>query len=143
MYGCRCLIYEFEEGGQSVIGAWLDAKGVSPRDRGQLVAKMDMLALHGPDLPSGVLSDSPIKSKRNPKMQSHVYKLKVRGEKMLRPFLCKGPFDMDGEFTFLLGAIEKDSKLDEDVEDAEIRRTILIQDPSRRIRNGRYRRDAA
>ena len=132
-------IYEFVEDGRSVIGAWLDAKGVSLRDRAQLVAKTDMLALHGPNLASSLISSSPIKSVRNPRMQSHVYKLKVRGDKMLRPFLCKGPFDMNSEFTFLLGAIEMDGELDEDAEDAETRRSILIADPSRRILNGRYR----
>jgi hypothetical protein len=72
-------------------------------------------------------------------MQSHIYKLKVRGEKALRPLLCKGPLDMDGEFTFLLGAIEVNSQLDEDAEDAEARRSIVIADPSRRILNGRYK----
>jgi hypothetical protein len=135
----RWAIWEFEEGGVSVIRTWLIAKSISPRDRGRLVQKMDMLALHGPDLPAGVLSPGPIPSKRNPSMQSHIYKLKVRGEKALRPLLCKGPFDMAREFTFLLGAIEVDGELDEDAEDAEIRRTILLGDPSRRIRNGRYR----
>jgi hypothetical protein len=139
MAGWRWQIYEFEEGGRSVIRSWLDAKGISSRDRGQLVLKMDMLALNGPHLASSLLSSSRIKSKRNPDMQSHIYKLKVRGEKMLRPMFCKGPFNMDAEFTFLLGAIEKDGELDEDVEDAEVRRSILIADPSRRILNGRYR----
>lgn len=99
--------------------------------------KMDMLALHGPDLPSGLLA-GPIKSKRNRKMQSHIYKLIVHGNKMLRPMLCKGPLDMDGEFTLLLGAIEVNFKLDEDAEDAEFRRSVVIGDPSRRILNGRY-----
>jgi hypothetical protein len=132
-------IWEFEEGGRSVIGIWLNAKSVSRRDRGQLLQKIDMLALHGPDLPAGILSPGPISSKRNPAMQSHIYKLKVRGEKALRPLLCKGPFDMNGEFTFLLGAIEVGGELDEDAEDAEIRRTILLGDRSRRIINGRYR----
>jgi hypothetical protein len=132
-------IYEYlTSQDRSAIGEWLDVKGVSDRDRGQLVMKMDMLAMYGPNLPPGLLA-GPIKSKRNRKMQSHIYKLIVHGDKMLRPFLCKGPFDMDGEFTMLLGAIEVNFTLDEDVEDAEKRRAEIIADPSRRRINGRYR----
>jgi hypothetical protein len=112
-------------------------KAISERDRGQLVAKMDMLALYGHELPPGLLA-GPIKSKRNRKLQSHTYKLVIHGDKMLRPFLCKGPIDMEGEYTMLLGAIEVNFQLDEDVEDAEYRRTEIIADERRRRLNGRY-----
>src|SRR6266853_6050894 len=113
----RWRIYEFiTERGQSVIGEWLIEKKISERDRGQLVLKMDLLARNGPDLPPRLLA-GPIKSKRNPSMQSHIYKLIVHGEKMLRPMRCKGPLEMGEEFTFLLGAIEVNFKLDEDAED--------------------------
>lgn len=134
----RWRIYEFTEvNGRSTIGTWLDAEAVSDRDRGQLVQKMDMLALHGTELLNTLLA-GPIKSKRNRKMQSHIYKLIVHGEKMLRPILCKGPVVMDEEFTFLLGAIEVNRRLDQDAKDAELRRSILINNPARRIFNGRY-----
>ena len=138
MAGWGWRIYEFAENSRSVIGAWLVAKGVSTRDRAQLQFKIDALALYGPDLPAGLLA-GPIASKRNRKMQSHIYKLRVNGEKALRPLLCKGPLDMQGEFTLLLGAIEVNRKLDVDVEEAEERRSIVIRDPSRRLRNGRYK----
>jgi hypothetical protein len=135
----RWRIYEYLTlQGRSTIGDWLDMTGASERDRGRLVMKMDMLAMHGPNLPPGLLA-GPIRSKRNKKVQSHIYKLIVHGDKMLRPFLCKGPLDMDGEFTMLLGAIEVNFKLDEDIEDAEKRRAEIIADPSRRRLNGRYR----
>ena len=65
--------------GRSAIGDWLIEKSVSERDRGQLLAKMDMFALCGSDLPSGLAG--PIKSKRNKKLQSHIYKLIVHGDK--------------------------------------------------------------
>lgn len=49
---------------------------------------------------------------------------------------------MDGEFTMLIGAIEKDGKLDVDVMEAEARRQEIIADPENRRRlNGRYKRD--
>jgi len=133
-------IYEYLNAqGRSAIGDWLIEGSISERDRGQLVAKMDMLALHGPELPPGLLA-GPLKSKRNRKLQSHTYKLIIHGDKMLRPMLCKGPIDMDREYTMLLGAIEVNFQLDEDVEDAELRRTEIIADPlNRRRLNGRYK----
>jgi hypothetical protein len=135
----RWRIYEYcTVQGKSAIGEWLIEKGISERDRGQLVAKMDMLALYGPELPPGLLA-GPIKSKRNRKLQSHTYKLIVHGDKMLRPMLCKGPIDMEGEYTILLGAIEVNFELDQDVEDAEFRRAEIIADKNRRILNGRYK----
>lgn len=130
-------IYEFTDPrGSSVIGRWLEAEKVTRRDRGQLVAKLDMLAMVGSLLPNLA---GPIQSKRNPKMQSHVYKLVVHGDVMLRPMLCKGPIDNEGEFTLLLGAIETGDVLDHDAEEAEHNMRIVIEDPSRRVRNGRYR----
>lgn len=132
----RFRIYEFcETGHQSVIRRWLDAEAISKRDRGQLVAKMDMLATEGLEFAS---VGGPVRSKRK-RVQSHTYKLIVHGDKMLRPMFCKGPIDMEGEFTFLVGAIEADRTLDADIADAESRRARLLADPSLRIENGRYR----
>ena len=132
-------IYEYLEGGESALGKWLRDQDISDRDRGALKQKMDMLYQNGMDLPPGLLA-GPIASKRNRKMQSHIYKLIVHGQRMLRPMLCRGPIDMSGEFTFLLGAIEKGNVLDADAEDAEQRRAEVISNPehTRRL-NGRYR----
>jgi hypothetical protein len=131
-------IFEYVEGGESAIGRWLRDQDISPRDRGQLMQKMDMLSRNGMDLPPGLLA-GPIKSKRKPKMQSHIYKLIVHGQRMLRPMLCRGPVDTDGEFTILIGAIEKDGVLDVDAADAEARRQEVIADPKTKRRlNGRY-----
>ncbi len=131
-------IFEYvERGNQSTIGLWLDANAITDRDRGQLVQKMDMLAIHGPDLPPGLLA-GPIKSKRNRKMQSHIYKMRINGDKALRPMLCKGPIAMDTEYTMLIGAIEINSVLNVDAEDAETRRLEIIENPNRRRINGRY-----
>lgn len=137
----RWLIYEYLEGEESAIGVWLREQKIAERDRGQLVQKMDLLAKHGMDLPPGLLA-GPIKSKKEPRKQSHIYKLIVHGQRMLRPMLCRGPLDMDGEFTILIGAIEKDGKLDVDAMEAEARRQEIIADPENRRRlNGRYKRD--
>lgn len=132
-------IFEYVEWGyQSTIGIWLIENAITDRDRGRLVQKMDLLAMHGPNLPPGLLA-GPIKSKRNRKMQSHIYKLIIHGDKMLRPMLCKGPIEMDSEYTMLIGAIEVNFKLDVDAEDAEMRRTDIIENPDKRRINGRYK----
>ena len=132
-------IYEYLDGDESALGRWLRVQDIPARDRGQLKQKMDMLAQNGMELHPGLLA-GPIASKRKPKMQSHIYKLIVHGQRMLRPMLCRGPIDMDGEFTLLSGAIEKDGILDVDAEDAEVRRQEVIADPNRKRRlNGRYR----
>ena len=36
----------------------------------------------------------------------HIYKIKLNGKVALRPLLCRGPIDNDGEFTLLKGAFE-------------------------------------
>jgi hypothetical protein len=74
-----------------------------------------------------------------PKVWSESYKLVIHGDVMLRPMFCKGPFDNDDEFTFLCGGIETGGVLQPDIADAEERRAVLIADPSRRERNGRYK----
>lgn len=134
MYKYR--IYEYNEDGESTIKRWLRNENITQRDRGQLTQKMDMLATMGLEAPQLA---GPISSKRNRKMQSHIYKLIVHGQRMLRPMLCKGPIKMDEEFTFLIGALEKGNILDRDAEEAETRRKEVVADPQRkRMLNGRY-----
>jgi len=139
MNAWRYTIFEFlNERGKSVIGRWLEDERLTDRDRGALKAKMDMLARLEPGLAGSVLA-GPIKSKRNPRAPKHIYKLMVHADMMLRPMLCRGPLDNETEYTFLLGALEIGGKLDRDAEEAEQNRQIVIADPNRRERNGRYR----
>lgn len=42
---------------------------------------------------------------------THLLELVVNGKVALRPHLCKGPIDIESEFTFLLGATERDGSL--------------------------------
>jgi hypothetical protein len=135
----RYRIYEFlNVRRKSVIGRWLEDERLSSRDRGALRAKTDMLARVEPELIGAVLA-GPIKSKTDPRGPKHVYKMVIHADRMLRPMLCKGPIDNDGEFTFLLGALEIGDKEDHDAAEAERNRQIVIADQSRRERNGRYR----
>lgn len=70
--------------------------------RGKLNAKLDMLEMLGDGLLPVTLTgtDTP-----------GILKLRIKGNVQLRPMLCKGPVDVDEEFSLLVGAIEVDSKL--------------------------------
>lgn len=118
------------EQGESVIRQWVITEKISRRDLGQLNHKLDMLAVNGPALPPKLLA-GPI--------HKHIYKLIIHGDRMLRPMLCKGPFDMEGEYTLLLGAIEADWELDHDPAEAEVIRKFLISNPKRRREHERYK----
>lgn len=97
---------------------------------GQFNQKLDMLVVAGPALPPKLLA-GPI--------YKHIYKLIVHGDRMLRPFLCKGPFNTDTEYTLLLGAIEANGKLDHDPREAENNRIALLERPTRRRLHERYK----
>jgi hypothetical protein len=124
-------LFDFtSERGDSIIQEWVASEKLSRRDIGQLNQKLDMLRTAGPSLPPKLLA-GPI--------YKHVYKLIVHGDRMLRPFLCKGPFDMEGEYTLLLGAIEANSKLDRHPSEAEENRQTIISNPKRRCDHERYK----
>jgi hypothetical protein len=122
---------------RSRIAVWLDREKIGKREIGQLNQKIDMLATSGPSLGPQLLA-GPIKSKKKKKV-SHIYKLRMNGDRALRPFLCKGPIDMDREYTLLLGAIEVNGVLDTDAEDAEAIRSGIIADENMRIPHERYK----
>jgi hypothetical protein len=111
------------EDGVNEIALW--TRRLEKRQRIKLNQKLDMLQKHGPELPPQLLA-GPI--------FGHIYKLKVKGNVQLRPMLCKGPVDNDGEYTLLLGAIETDDELDRSPEEAARIREIIIADPLRRRR---------
>ena len=62
-----------------------------------------------------------------------IYKLVIHGDVMLRPMLCRGPVNNDQEYTFLIGATERDWKLSTgSKEQADQRRAIVLNNPLRR-----------
>jgi len=105
---------------------WRD--GLPKRDRAILDEKMRMIERNGQ---SATCLKGPLGSFR------HLYKIKARGPTFeMRPLLCKGPVDMDAEFTMLKPMIEKDF---EDVPatakgEAERRRLELKADKNKRVR---------
>lgn len=124
---------------------YLDAHGVndfkrwSEAQETKLIAKLnqrlDMLEAHGLALLPSILSST---------RSRHIYKLKIKGKVQLRPMLCRGPFDNNGEFTLLMGASEKDMELvprDADHQ-AEGRRQTVLSDTKRRCNHERVSKKA-
>ena len=123
--------------GESALVVWIAKKKLTRREIGQLNQKIDMLIQNGPDLSPGLLA-GPVKSKRNKKLVSHIYKLIIHSDRMLRPMLCKGPIDLQNEFTMLLGAIEAGGVLDTDTADADDVRLAIIANKQLRKPHERY-----
>jgi hypothetical protein len=118
----------------NVIHEWADDCALSKRDRATLNQKLDRLVqmdyelAYNTKLLSGVIAKS-----------GHIHKLVIHGDVMMRPMLCLGPVDTDGEYTLLIGAIEKDWKLDphDCVRRALQRRADIVTDPAWRGRHER------
>ena len=99
---------------------------LTSRSRAALDSKLNMLYTAGMELPPKLLA-GPINK------TGHIYKLVIKADVMLRPMLCKGPFEMGREITLLLGAKETQWKLVPDPEEAVKNRNILLNDRKRRI----------
>lgn len=127
-----------DKNGVSNIANWIAKEKLGKREIGALNQKIDMLEQHGPNLPPKILA-GPIKSEKDRKLVSHIYKLRIRTDRMLRPMLCKGPIDGENEFTMLLGAIEKGGVLDTDSKDADEVRLAIVANPRLREDHERYR----
>ena len=94
-------LYDYrDDKGNNIIKAWTN--GLQKVQRGKLNARLDMLEKSGPDLFPQILTGT-----KSP----GISKLRVKGNVQLRPMLCDGPINIGKEYTLLLGAIEKDSKL--------------------------------
>jgi hypothetical protein len=118
-------LYDFvDEDGKSVIVAW--RTGLSPRSKAAFDSKITMLYTAGMGLPPKLLA-GPINK------TGHIYKLIIKADIMLRPMLCKGPFDMEREITLLIGAKEIQWKLTPGSDEAVKNRSILLSNKKRRI----------
>ena len=115
--------------GENVIKIW--SEGLEKDQRAKLNQKLDMLEIHGHELPPGLLSDCGTPG---------IKKLKIKGNVQLRPLLCEGPVDTQSEYTMLIGAIEKAWKwVPRGAPDtANSRKQEIIVDPkNRRIKHER------
>lgn len=125
----RCVLFEFtSQGGKGVISGFLRKH---PGVRGAADARIKDLRQHG------VGSEESLRW--CPHERDGIYKLKIRSTPQFRPHLCRGPFSMNSEATFLASAIEEHFELDPaDVLDRAVqRRGVVLQDESRRVKYGR------
>jgi hypothetical protein len=99
-------------------------------ERTKLNVRLDLLQKNGKDLLPNILAGPII---------DHIYKLRVHGSVQLRPLLCTGPIENEKEFTLLVGATERGSKLKPPgVEKKAIeRRQTIIDEPKRRVKHVR------
>lgn len=65
--------------------------------RAKLNEKLDKLIKHGDELFPNMLTGTETPG---------ILKLRIKGNVQLRPLLCKGPVDIDSEYTLLMGAKE-------------------------------------
>lgn len=129
----KMKLWDFmDEKGRNVITEW--GKQQTTKDRAKLDQKFDRLSqidfalAHGTKLLVGPIDK-----------QKHIYKMKITGDVQLRPMLCRGPVDKDHEYTLLIGAIEKGSKLSPTPADAEKHRVALLNDRNRRCEHVRIK----
>lgn len=108
--------------GSKVFSEWRD--GLQKAQQAQLDNKVNMLRTSGANLGPRLLANT----------RGHIRKLRVNGNVQLRPRLCPGPINNDTEFSFLLGAVERDMKdIPPKADDlAESRRNEIIADSKRR-----------
>lgn len=118
------VIYDHvDRHGVNVFAEW--TRRLERVQRKLLRAKLDMLAIAGPDLPTQLLAGTGV---------PHIYKLRVKGNVQLRPMLCRGPVDNNSEFTLLYGAIEVGDVLQpvDAAERAAVIREEILADPNNR-----------
>lgn len=126
------LLFDYlDSQGRNVMQYWADSLPMQKRDRGRLDSKIDMLAIAGDDLPTGLLQ---------PTRHRHIKELAVNGQVALRAMLCHGPFAMRSEFTFLCGAVERDVKYvpSDAPKKAEARRLDLLAHADKRCKHERF-----
>jgi hypothetical protein len=115
--------------------AWASELKLGVRERAQLNQKLDMLERVGFETARSLKFLAGTSGDYN-----HIFKLVVHSQRMLRPMLCRGPLDAQSEITLLLGAIEKDFKLEPHnaAERADQHRSKVAMDGGKRINHERF-----
>ena len=117
-------IYDYRSNrGNNPVKEWCER--LEKKDLARLNQRLDLLEEKGHEFCPGLAG--PLRGSR------HLYKIKVNGAVAVRLLLCKGPINMEVEYTILLGAFERDDELPEGtIETAEGYREEIIQDQRRR-----------
>lgn len=93
-------LYDYlSESGANEFKEWTE--GLQSKERAKLNEKIDKLQEHGDALYPHMLTGTSV---------AGIQKLRVQGGVKLRPLLCKGPIDVESEYTLLMGAKEVGNK---------------------------------
>jgi hypothetical protein len=124
-------LFDYKELNRNVMQHWADDMPMQKRERAKLDMRIDLLERVEDNLPPGLLHNTKCK---------HIMHLVVNGKVALRPMLCRGPLDVKNEFTFLLGATERDRKyVPRDAPLlAEQNRSDLVLNASNRCKHERF-----
>lgn len=116
-------LYDYRDHrGDNPVRQWCER--LQKNDLARMNQRIDKLEMGGKDFCPGLAG--PIHG------WPHLYKIKVNGSVAARLLLCKGPINMETEYTFLLGAFERDDELPEGTyATAEEFRQDIIRDPKR------------
>jgi hypothetical protein len=129
-----CALWDFlSPRGENVMQRWAKKEKLSSKDRAVLDQRLDRLVqVKFEDAIDIKLLNGPIRKE--------IYKLKAYGQVMMRPLLCRGPFDKLTEYTLLIGAIERDWELDPPTckTDAQNNRNTLLENKNRRTKHVGY-----
>lgn len=109
---------------------WLD--GLDDRAYGMMYQKLLALQSASPETFQN-LAEGPIKEGGT--KYPHIYKLRVSKRVAMRPMLCRGPVQgpsHDQEVCFLVGAFERNGRLEPSPKAATDRRATIIADSDRR-----------
>ncbi len=108
-------------------------RGLQKTERAKLAEKFVRLETQGQDGLFPGLVVGPLRGAR------HIYEIKINGPVAVRPLLCKGPQNMNQEYTILMIAQERDNQWvpRNAPQIAENRRQEIITNPQRRVRHER------
>lgn len=124
----KYAIYDYVHPSEgNLVKAW--SIRLQKKERAKLNARIDALAMHGPELIPGSLSATGV---------PNIFKLRIKGQVQLRPMICEGP-GTEPAYTLLLGAVEISSKYEPanaPEKAAQIRKDLLAH-PERRVKHER------
>ena len=128
------LLYDYvNSGGRNDFAEW--TRTLEKPIRAKLNAKLDVLQRLGPETP---VVAGPLKNTSNRGTQ--IYKLRITANNVqLRPMTCKGPINLEAEYTLLLGCTERDDAYvpRDAVDRAELNRAAILKNKTRRCAHER------
>ena|SRR6202142_4418877 len=127
-------LWDFISGrGENLIARWADEEKLNKSARAKMDQRFDRLMQVDFELAIHTnLINGPVKKE--------IYKVKVNGDVQLRPLVCRGPIEKTSEYTILVGAIERNKKLEPStcLTDASNNRDIILADNRRRCPHEKF-----